>query len=166
LLLGAVAAGATRAAPTWAAEVGPGFWAFRDGPERLREAEALEMERERQTDGARGRVEAAGQVATRLADGQVGTTVAVNEVLATAFAVPDWFDLVRGQYLLHRVAEEGATDRDVAAHYLLLTIDSLRESAERLGDAARADYLSARLAVLKDEFRLPNPGTSPHTAVR
>jgi hypothetical protein len=151
LLLGLFGAfaGVPRVAPEWSARVGLDFWNWREQQEALRAAGVRGRELDLQSEMTHRRIAVCEQVAARVCDKHLTLAEGVDEVMVIGRASPEWFDQVRcRQRSLGRVPA-GATDRDVAASYVLLKIELLRGVAEKSGDAPRAAEIAARLSDLR-----------------
>jgi hypothetical protein len=155
-LLGLIlpAASIAYAAPEWTRSAGLDFWNQGREAARLRASNDARRELDEQAVHVGRRIEATNHIAESLCEGRRTLNEAVDASSAIAETFPDWFAVMRSDYRTNGFVSSTATDRDVLTCYLFLKIESMRWTAEQLGDVSRAVYLSDRLAELKHEVQL------------
>ena len=132
--------------PAWLAASDGGNWtaeeALCDSTDQRRDLdEEGEMIRQRTT--------LTEDIATRLCEGQLTLTEAIDAIEPLVRISPRWFRSVRLSYQSFSRVSPTATEREVIVVYLLHKIGQLADQARERGDMSRATAISARRAELE-----------------
>ncbi|MBA4064116.1 MAG: hypothetical protein C0501_10465 [Isosphaera sp.] len=112
---------------------------------------AARREMDDRWEASRRRADVTAGLAAALVDGRATPAGAVGRVAGMGRADPGWFAGVRASFQDCGLVRPGASDREVAARYLLVHLEVVEETAAHRGDVARAGAAATCLAALSAE---------------